>query len=147
MTQVPACLHGLIDFNMDICLELANIDEVGEGKLRMIEKMVEGHGEVQVFGQLLVKPLVPVWRRTVHTRQCIEAHFDVGRKCQRGQCHTVFIQRIPIAVAAERVGHRKTHNGIISEFTSLRKQREIGGLDVVEFVYESYKIKGDKSGK
>lgn len=52
-----------------------------------------------------------------------------------------------VAVAAEPVGHRKTHNGIISEFTSLRKQREIGGLDVVEFVYESYKIKGDKSEK
>lgn len=52
-----------------------------------------------------------------------------------------------IAVAAEPVGHRKTHNGIISEFTSLRKQREIGGLDVVEFVYESYKIKGDNSEK
>ena len=52
-----------------------------------------------------------------------------------------------VAVAAEPVGHRKTHNGIISEFTSLRKQREIGGLDVVEFVYESYKIKGDNSEK
>ena len=84
---------------MDICLELADIDEVGDGKLRMVEKMVEGHGEVQVFGQLLVKTLVPVWWRAVHACQRIEAHFDVGRKCQRGQCHTVFIQRIPTAVA------------------------------------------------
>lgn len=50
MTQVPACLHGLIDFNMDICLELANIDEVGDGKLRMIEEGMESTGEMQVFG-------------------------------------------------------------------------------------------------
>ena len=48
--QVPTYLHGLIDFNMDICLELADIDEVGDGKLRMIEEGMESTGEMQVFG-------------------------------------------------------------------------------------------------
>ena len=40
-------------------------------------------------------------------------------------------------VPQQPVGHRETHHEIVGELAPLREEREIGGFDVVEFVYRS----------
>ena len=43
-------------------LKILNIDKVSYGKTRVVEKMAESTGKVQVLGQFTVKPLIPVGR-------------------------------------------------------------------------------------
>ena len=50
------------ELNFDFIVKLTAIDKVSDGKIGVVEQVVEGLYQVQVFGQFLVEAFVPVGR-------------------------------------------------------------------------------------
>ena len=50
-----ALLCFIPEFNFDFVEKITAIDEVGDGKISVVEQVVEGLYQVQVFGQFLVE--------------------------------------------------------------------------------------------
>ena len=60
-------VYLLYNFNINLRLELPHIEKVCEGEVRVLKKCVELVYQMQVLSQLLVKTLIPIRRRTIHT--------------------------------------------------------------------------------
>lgn len=88
-----------MDFYIDFCLELTHIDEVGDGEAHVVKQMVERLDKMQFSGKFGIQPFVPVGRWAFHACEIIEGLAHVRWKCQRWQRHTIFIERVPSAVA------------------------------------------------
>ena len=91
-------LNCFVDFYFDFGLEMAHIDEVSDGKHRVVKQVVKCTGEVQVLGQIWVKSLVPVGRRAIHADEAFK-RAQIMRQGERLQCHPIIIQSVPAAVA------------------------------------------------
>ena len=83
----------------DFRAEVSNEDEVREGEVGVVEKVVKRADEVQVFGEFRVEPFVPVGRRTSHPDEVVERFTEVAGESQCGEGHAVLIQRVVAAVA------------------------------------------------
>ena len=62
----------LINLNLNLIVKFTAIDEVSDGKLCVVEQVVEGFYQMKVFGQLLVEAFVPVGRRTIHADEVVK---------------------------------------------------------------------------
>ena len=58
-----------VNLYVDFCLERPDIYEVRYGKPRVVKKMVERAGKMQIFSKFPVKSLIPVRRRTIHANK------------------------------------------------------------------------------
>lgn len=68
----PLCLNSLVDFEVDFGVEVADVDEVGDGEHGVVEQVVECTREVQILGEFSIQALVPVGRRTIHADEAVE---------------------------------------------------------------------------
>ena len=75
----------ITELKFDFVVKLTAIDEISNGKIRVVEQVVEGINQMQVFGQFLVKAFVPVGRRTLHTDEFAKHSKDLdGPRLARG---------------------------------------------------------------
>ena len=92
-----ALLCFIPEFNFDFIVKITAIDEVSDGKIGVVEQVVEGLYQVQVFGQFLVEAFVSVGRWTIHPDKFVKVvgirvivPFQLERKG-----YAVFIQQVP----------------------------------------------------
>ena len=65
-------LKPFSDFYFYLRIELSHIDEIRDGEFGMVEEVMKLHQQVHVLRQFLVKTLIPVGRRTVHSCECFK---------------------------------------------------------------------------
>ena len=90
-------LYFIPELNFDFIVKITAIDEVSDGEIGVVEQIVEGLYQVQVFGQFLVKAFVPVGRRTIHTNEVfkiIGIRVVVSNQSERKE-HTGVVQQVP----------------------------------------------------
>lgn len=61
-----------VDVEVDFGVEVADVDEVGNGEHGVVEQVVESTCEVQILGEFSIKAFVPVGRRTIHADEAVE---------------------------------------------------------------------------
>ena len=54
--------------------------KIREGKIGMVKEIMEGIDEMQVLCELLIQPLIPIIRFTVHADELFERNLQVLRK-------------------------------------------------------------------
>lgn len=87
----------ITELNFDFIVKLTAIDEVSDGKIGVVEQVVEGLYQVQVFGQFLVEAFVPVGRWTIHPDKFVKVvgiRIIVSSQLER-KSHAAFIQQVP----------------------------------------------------
>ena len=92
-----ALLCFITELNFDFIVKITAIDEVSDGEISVVEQIVEGLYQVQVFGQFLVEAFVPVGRWTIHPDKFVKVvgiRIVVPSQLER-KGHTVFIQQVP----------------------------------------------------
>ena len=90
-------LYFIPKLNFDFIVKLTAIDKVGDGKIGVVEQVVEGLCQMQVFGQFLVEAFVPVGRWTIHPDKFVKVvgiRIVVPSQLER-KGHAVFIQQVP----------------------------------------------------
>lgn len=91
-------LFVTINFNIDFRFELPNVNKISDSEKRVLEEIVELAYQMQVLCLLLVKALIPVWRRAVHTNERLETLSFISWECQGQNRYAISIQWIQIFV-------------------------------------------------
>ena len=90
-------LYFIPKLNFDFVVKITAIDEVSDGEIGVVEQVVKGLCQVQVFGQFLVEAFVPVGRRTIHTNEVVKIigiRVVVSNQSERKE-HTGVVQQVP----------------------------------------------------
>lgn len=61
-----------VDVEVDFGVEVADVDEVGDGEHGVVEQVVESTCEVQILGEFSIKAFVPVGRGAIHADEAVE---------------------------------------------------------------------------
>ncbi len=90
-------LYFITELNFDFVEKNTAIDEVSDGKIGVVEQVVKGLCQMQVFGQFLVEAFVPVRRGTIHPDKFVKVvgiWIVVSSQLER-ECHAAFVQQVP----------------------------------------------------
>ena len=92
-----ALLCFIAELNFDFIVKITAIDEICDGEVGVVEQVVKGLCQVQVFGQLLVEAFVPVGWWTIHSDKFVKVvgiRVVVSSQLER-ESHAAFIQQVP----------------------------------------------------
>jgi len=90
-------LYFIPELNFDFIVKLTAIDKVSDGKIGVVEQVVKGLCQMQVFGQFLVEAFVPVGRWTIHLDKFVKVvgiRIVVPFQLER-ESNATFIQQVP----------------------------------------------------